>query len=116
MCSKVNGWCGIEAQSRKKTEYIIIGNRQARDSLIQNFPTQLLANSISPTNTVKNLGVTFDSGNTFISHITKVCHACDYHLEDLRCIRKILSVETAVLLANAVISSLLATVTPYSMA
>ena len=89
----------------EKTEFIIIGDRQARESLIQKFPTQLLGNSISPTNTVKNLGVTFDSGNTFTSHITKVCHACYYHLKDLRRIRKFLSVETAALLANSMISS-----------
>ena len=58
-----------------------------------------------PTNEVKNLGVTFDSGNTFASHITKVCHACYYHLKDFRCISKFLSVETAALLANSMISS-----------
>ena len=52
----------------EKTEFTIIG-------LTQKFPTQLFGNSISPTNEVKNLGVTFDSGTTFASHITKVCHA-----------------------------------------
>ena len=44
----------------EKTEFIIIGDRQARESLVQKFPTQLLGNSISPSNTAKNLGVTFD--------------------------------------------------------
>ena len=56
---------------------------------MQKFPTQFLGNSISPTNEVKNLGFTFDSGNTFASHI-RIC--------------KFLSVETATLLANAMIS------------
>ena len=89
----------------ENTEFIIIGDRQARESIMQKFPTQFLGNSISPTNEVKNLGVTFDSGNTFASHVTKVCRACYYHLKDLRCIRKFLSVETAALLANSMISS-----------
>ena len=89
----------------KKTEFIIIGDRQARESLVKKFPTQLLGNSISPTNTVKNLGVTFDSGNTFTRHITNMCHACYYHLKGPRCICKFLSVETAALLANSMISS-----------
>ena len=71
----------------------------------QSFPTQFPGNSISPTNEVKNLGVTFDSENTFASHITKVCRACYYHLKDLRLIRKFLNVETAALLANSMISS-----------
>ena len=89
----------------KKTEFIIIGDRQARESLINKFPTQLVGNSSSPTDTVKNLGVTFDSGNTFTSYITNMCHACYYHLKDLRRIHKFLSVETAALLANSMISS-----------
>ena len=75
------------------------------ESFIQKLPTQLLGNSISPTNRVRNLGVTFNSGNTFTSHITKVCCAYYYHLKDLRCIRKYLSVKTAALLANSMISS-----------
>ena len=84
----------------EKIEFIIIGNRQARESLIKKFSTQLLGNSISPTDTVKNPGVTFDCGNTFTSHITKVCRACYYHLNYLRCIAKFLSVETAALLCK----------------
>ena len=89
----------------EKTEFTVISNRQARESIMQKFPTQFLRNSISPTNEVKNLGVTLDSGNTFASHITKVCRACYYHLKDLRRIRNFLSVETAALLANSMISS-----------
>ena len=42
----------------EETEFIIIGDRQARESLINKFPTQLLGNSISPTDTVKNLFLT----------------------------------------------------------
>ena len=96
-----NGMAGVKLKlNPKKTEFIIIGDRQARESLIKKFPTQLLGNSICPTDTVKNLGVTFDSGNTFTRHITNMCHTCYYHLKDLRRIRKFLSVETAALFAN----------------
>ena len=72
---------------------------------MQKFSTQLLGNSISTVNQVKNLGVTFDSGNTFSSHITKVCCACYPHLKDLRRIQKLLSIKTVALLANSMISS-----------
>ena len=72
---------------------------------MQKFPTQCLGNSISPTDIVKVLGVSFDSGNTFTSHITKVCCACYCHLKDLRRIHKFLSVQTAALLGNLMISS-----------
>ena len=56
---------------------------------------------------VKNLGVIFDSDNSFDNHVAKVCRACYYHLRDLRRIRKFLGVETAILLANAMVSSCL---------
>ena len=76
------------------------------DKSSKNFqPNFLERNKISPTKTFKNLGVTFDSGNTFTNHITKVCRACYYHLKDLRCICKFLSLEIAALLANSMISS-----------
>ena len=42
----------------EKTEFTVIGERQVKESLMQKFPTQFLGNSISPTNEVKNLGVT----------------------------------------------------------
>ena len=54
---------------------------------------------------VKDLGVTFDSGNTFASYITKVCRGYYYHLKDFRHIHKFLSVETTALLAISMISS-----------
>ena len=101
-----NWMAGVKLKlTPKKTEFIIIGDRQPRESLIKKFPTQLLGNSISPTDAVKNLGVTFDSGNTFTNHLSNMCRACYYHLKDLRHIRKFLSVETAALLANSMISS-----------
>ena len=103
----VQNWmAGVKLKlNPEKTEFIIIGDRQARESLINKFPKQLLGNYMSHTNTVKNLGVTFDSGNTFTSHITNMCRACYYRLKDLRRIRKFLSVETVALLANSMISS-----------
>ena len=57
----------------EKTEFTVIGDRQARESIMQKFPTQFLGHSISPSDhEVKNLGVTSDSGNTFASSTTEV--------------------------------------------
>ena len=90
----VQNWmAGVKLKfNPEKTEFIIIGDRQARESIINKFPPQLLGNSISPTDTVKNLGVTFDSRKTFTSHITNMCRACYYQRKDLRQIHKFLSV------------------------
>ena len=104
LCSKLMDGVRMKLNP-KKTEFTDIGNKHARESLMQKFSIQFLGNSISPTNEVKDLGVTFDSRNTFASLISKVCHACYYHLKDFRRIRKFLSVETTALLANTKISS-----------
>ena len=88
----------------EKTEFIIMGQKATRESLAPNFPVPLLQNNISPSVEVKNLGVTFDSDNSFDNHVAKVCRAC-YYLRDLLRIRKFLSDETAILLTNAMVSS-----------
>ena len=62
----------------EKTEFIIINDKHARESVIHKFPTPILGNSVSPVDEGKDLGTTFASGNTFDSHITEVCHACYY--------------------------------------
>ena len=82
----------------EKNEFIIIGHSP-------NFPVPLLQNNISPSVEVKNLGVTFDSDNSFDNQVAKVCRTCYYHLRDLRRILKFFSDETAILLANAMVSS-----------
>ena len=56
----------------EKMRFAIIGSRQAWGTLVQGFPTQFLGNSISPANEVKNLDVTFDSGNIFAGHVAGV--------------------------------------------
>ena len=73
--------------------------------LCKNIPPSFFWKFYLPTNEVKNLSVTVNPGNPFASHITKVCHACYYHLKDFRWICKIVSVETVALLANSMISS-----------
>ena len=89
----------------EKTEFIIMRQKATRESLAPNSPVPLLQNNISPSVEVKNLGVTYDSDNSFDNHVAKVCRACYYHLRDLRQIRKFLSDETAIFLANAMASS-----------
>ena len=65
------------------TKFIIIGQKAIRQLLAPNFPDSLLQNNISLSVEVKNLGVLFDSDNSFDTHVAKVCRACYYHLHDL---------------------------------
>ena len=94
----MDGGCQTKTKPRK-TEFIIIGQKAIRESLAPNFPVPLLQNNISPSVEVKNLGVIFNSDNSFDNHVAKVCRC------DLRRIHKFLGVETAILLANAMVSS-----------
>ena len=56
----------------EKTKFIIIGQKAIRESLAPNFPVPLLQNNISPSVEVKNLGVIFDSDNSFDNHVANV--------------------------------------------
>ena len=66
-----------------KTEFIIIGTKQQRHKLSNHFPVKLLDNDISPSDSVRNLGVIFDSDlastNTFIIK-TVVVVVCFFRL------------------------------------
>ena len=52
-----------------------------------------------------NLGVIFDKNFNFRSHISAICSSCIYHIRDLRRIRRHLDLDSAKLLANALVSS-----------
>ena len=51
-----------------KTEFILIGSKNNRRQLLPHFPINILGNQVSPAQSVKNLGVVFDSNFTFSDH------------------------------------------------
>ena len=55
-----------------KTEFIIIGTKQQRHKLSNHFLVKLLDNDISPSDSVRNLGVVFDSDFSFHIHYMQV--------------------------------------------
>ena len=88
-----------------KTEFIIIGTKQQRHKLSNHFPVKLLDNDISPSDSVRNLGVVFDSDFSFHKHVSNICKSCFYHIRDLRRIRRHIPLSTAKTISNALISS-----------
>ena len=88
-----------------KTEFIIIGTKQQRHKLSNHFPVKLLDNDISPCDSVRNLGVIFDSDFSFHKHISNICRSCFYHIRDLRRIRRHLPLSTAKTISNSLITS-----------
>ena len=58
---------------------------------------------ISPSNSVLNLGVIFDSDLSFSSHISKISKAANYHLFRIRFIRKHITRPLCALLINSLV-------------
>ena len=63
------------------------------------FPIDILGNSL------KNLGVWFDSDFSLSKHVQKVCKSCFVKLCDFRHVRRFLTHNVSVLVANALVSS-----------
>ena len=55
-----------------KTELIIIGTKQQRQKLSNHFPVKLLDKDISPSDSVRNLDVIFDSDFSFHKHVSNI--------------------------------------------
>ena len=88
-----------------KTEFLLIGNEWQRSKYLSMFPIELLGVETYPVKSARNLGVIFDENFNFHSHISAICSSCIYHNRDLRRIRRHLDLDSANLLANALVSS-----------
>ena len=69
------------------------------------FPIELLGVKTKPAKSARNLSVIFDENFTFRSHISVVCDSCFYHMRDLWRIRRHLDLDSAKLLATALVST-----------
>ena len=58
-----------------KTEFISIGTKQQRHKLSNHFPVKLLDSDITPSDSVRNLGVIFDSDFSFHKHVSNTVYA-----------------------------------------
>ena len=90
-----------------KTDLIIIGTKLQRNRVINHFPVKLLGSDTFPSDTVRNLGVVFDSDFNFHQHISQVCQSFFYHIRDLHRIQRHISISTAKTILTALISSCL---------
>ena len=88
-----------------KTEFLLIGNERQRSKYLSIFPIELLGVETYPAKSARNLGVIFDQNFNFCSHISAICSSCIYHIQDLWRIRHHLDLDSAKLLANALVSS-----------
>ena len=105
--SDIQDWMGANKLKLNpdKTEFILFGSKRQRDKLSSCFPVDILGSMLCPTDKVKNLGVVFDSGFTFSSHVASVCRQCFIGIRDFRRIRRHLTKDAAITVANALVSS-----------
>src|ERR1700761_201822 len=87
-----------------KTEYLVIGSAQQRSHITSNLLIFSGCN-IEPASCVKNLGVTFDPELSLSKHISTVCQRSYHFIRILRQVRSSLDHNSAVLLANSLVSS-----------
>ena len=89
-----------------KTEILLIGTKQQQQKhFLSLFPNSNLDHNTSPASSAHNIGVTFYSELKFDHHIRQICKFCFYHFRDLRRIRRHLSIDTAKMIANSLITS-----------
>ena len=88
-----------------KTEFILIGSPPNCKELLPHFPINILGNQVSPAQSVRNLGVAFDSNFNLSSHVSQVIKSTRVHARDLYRICPLLDLNTLVLLVNALMSS-----------
>ncbi len=83
-----------------KTELLVI---PATPSLQHDFSIQLGTSIITPSTSVRNLGVIFDDQLTFKEHIAKTARSCRFALHNIRKIRPFLTEHAAQLLVQALV-------------
>ena len=88
-----------------KTEFLLIGTDLKRAQFSSLTSLMIGNTTISVSSSARNLGIIFDSCLSFSEQITSVCKSCHYHIRDIRRIRHLLSLPTAITLANSLVSS-----------
>ncbi len=83
-----------------KTELLVF---PATPTLLHDFTIQLGSSTITPSSSVRNLGVIFDDQLTFNCHIAKTARSCRFALHKIRKIRPFLTQHAAQLLVQALV-------------
>ncbi len=85
-----------------KTELLVF---PATPTLQHDFSIQLGSSTITPSASVRNLGVIFDDQLTFKEHIAKTARSCRFALHNIRKIRPFLTEHAAQLLVQVLVIS-----------
>ena len=86
-----------------KTEFLLIGNKRQRSKYL--FPTELFDVKTNRAKRAQIVAVISDENVPFRSYISAVCSSCSYHIRDLQRIHHYRDLNSAKLLATALVSS-----------
>ena len=87
-----------------KTEFLVIGTEQQRAN-IASTTLKFVGSDLTPVSSARDLGVVVDSELSFDSHISKICQTSYLHIRQIRRVRHLLDLNSAILLANSLMSS-----------
>ena len=77
-----------------KTEFILIASKNNCKQLFPHFMINILGNQVSPAQSVRTLGVVFDSNFSCLDHVSQVIKSTRVHTRDLHRIRPLLDLNT----------------------
>ena len=87
-----------------KTEFLLIGTPQQRLKLLDSSII-FRGNTITQSESARNLGVVLDSNLNFDCHISSICRSSFFFVRQLRQLRSSLDFDSAVILANSIVHS-----------
>ena len=90
--------------TRKKTEFFIAASKHHMQN-VSSVLFKVANESITPADTIRNLGVIFDAQMTIAAHIKSLCTSLNYQLRNISRIRRFLDHDTCHLIVRALILS-----------
>ena len=88
-----------------KTEFIIFASKRQRGKLYACFPIDIMGSPLCSVDSVKNLGVWFDSNFSLSKHVQNVCKSCFVKLRVFSHVRQCFTHDASGLVANALASN-----------
>jgi hypothetical protein len=88
-----------------KSELLLFGTTQQLAKITQTLTVRIGDSAMCISDTARNLGVWLDNTLSFNHHIDIVCRACYFNIRKLARVRRYLTVQSAAVLATAIITS-----------
>ena len=89
--------------NKDKTELLYLHSKHCSITALPTF--RFGSDTIHPSDSARNIGVIFNSTISMLPRVNSLCKSAFYHLPNISCIRKFLSLKSTEILAHAFLSS-----------